>query len=411
MNFRFGSTRTLRAFGASAAALLLLAALAFTGTAHASSIEEDDDDVSGADRAFGPPPALLDSARRRAAETGFGWIAGVSAYVANDDNVFRSPATQERTSSAWGNAGYLRGDARFGGSNRSLTTVTWNQTKFDAFRQIDSTHPHLSQWFQHRFSPSTALELDLDVVHQNDDATTITGFAYTRDYSWWRYGGEAVLEYAPGERHRFRAGVEEVRKDYGEVASLNSIDWSHWRASGSYRFRIGPGHYAGIKFERGHRVYDAEPASLADGNEQPGNPVEKHAYRDLVLWYGAPLGSKLELDASMDLGHKTDEFQGYENYDDRTIRLGLLARPASGLELRAGLVSGHRDYDRILADGGAMLAYDTVEARFGARVRVLGTWWVYGDVNSYQRDTNRSSGLDYRDYRGVFTRAGVSVFH
>lgn len=391
-------------------ALVLIATLACSGAAFASSIEEDDDDVSGADRAFGPPAAMLDSARRVAAADGFAWIAGLSAYVANDDNVFRSPATQERSSGAWGNAGYLRADARFRGSNRSLTTFTWNQTKFDAFRQIDSTHPHLSQWFQHRFSPSTSLELDFDVVHQNDDATTITGFAYTRDYSWWRYGGEAVLEYAPGARHRFRAGVEQVRKDYGEVASLNSIDWSHGRASGSYRFRIGSRHYAGVKLERGRRTYDEEPASLADGNEQPGNPVEKHRYRDLVFWYAAPLGPRVDFDASLDLGTKTDLFQGYENYADRTIRLGVLARPTAGTELRAGLVSGHRDYDRILADGGAMLAYDTIEARFGARVRVLGTWWIYGDVNTYERDTNRSSGLDYRDFRGVFSRVGVSVF-
>ncbi|MFN8588807.1 MAG: hypothetical protein U0704_13520 [Candidatus Eisenbacteria bacterium] len=391
-------------------ALTTAALLALASVAHASSIEEDDDDVSGADRAFGPPTAMLEASRRRAATTGFGWVAGMSAYRASDDNVFRGPGGMERTGMAWGQAGYLRGDLRRG-ANRSLTTFTINRTDFDAFRQIDSSHPHLSQWFQHRFSPRWAAVLDLDAVHQNDDATTITGFAYTRDYSWWRVGGEAQLEYTPGDRHRFQLGGERVRKNYGEVATLNSLDWTHWRTSASYRFRLSPGQFAGLKFARGERTYDAEPASLADGNEQPGNPVEHHRYDDFVLWWGAPVAPlKLELDASAAWGSKTDLFQGYEDYTDRTLRLGVLARPTAGSELRAGLVSTHRDYAKILADGGALLAYDTIEARLGARVRVFGTAWLYGDFNTYQRDTNRSSGQDYRDYRGTFSRLGVSVF-
>lgn len=57
-----------------------------------------------------------------------------------------------------------------------------------------------------------------------------------------------------------------------------------------------------------------------------------------------------------------------------------------------------------------MLAYDALETRFGARVRVFGTAWAYGDLNLYSRDTNRSSGPDYRDYEGTFSRVGISVF-
>lgn len=400
--------RTLRHFARLALALAALLALA--GVAHASSIEEDDDDVSGADRAFGPPTAMLEASRRTAVDSGFGWVVGLSAYRANDANVFRSPGGMEKASNAWGQAAYLRGDARRG-SSRSLTTFTINRTDFDRFHQIDSSHPHLSQWFQHRFSPRWAVEVDLDAVHQNDDATSITGFAYTRDYSWWRLGGEGVVEYTPGARHRFRVGAEEVRKNYGEVATMNSLDWSHWRASGSYRFRFSPGQFAGAKYSRGERTYDEELASLADGNEQPGNPVEHHRYDEVVLWWGAPLRAlKTELDASVAWGSKTDLFQGYEDYTDRTVRLGVLSRPTAGTELRAGLVSTHRDYARTLADGGAMLAWDALELRLGARVRVWGTAWLYGDLNRYTRDTNRSSGPDYRDYRGTFSRAGVSVF-
>ncbi len=394
-----------------AAALLLMLLLSPVPGAHASSIEEDDEDVSGADRALTPPAALLDSSRRDAAQTGFGWVAGLSAYMANDDNVFRSPSGQEKTSGAWGNAGWVRTDVRFRRTNRMLTTLSWNQTRFRSFDQIDSSHPHLSHWYQHRFSPSTSLELDFDAVHQNDDATTITGFAYTRDYSYWRYGGEAVLEWAPGTRHRFRVAGEQVRKDYGEVAAFNSLDWKHWRASGSYRFRIGPEHVAGVKLQQGERRYDEEPASLADGNEAIGNPAEHHRYRDWILWYGAPLGRRVDVDLSVSLGTKTDLFRGWEDYRDRGVRVSVLARPTAGTELRAGLSAGHREYTLMPADAGAKLKYDTVEARLGARVHLVGGLWAYGDVNTYQRDTNRSSGLDYRDYRGVFSRAGVSLFH
>ena len=71
------------------------------------------------------------------------------------------------------------------------------------------------------------------------------------------------------------------------------------------------------------------------------------------------------------------------------------------------------------ADDRLIVALDVPDAvsgldltsRLGARVHVVGGLWAYGDLNTYQRDTNRSSGLDYRDYRGVFSRAGVSLFH
>ena len=397
-----------------AAARALLAALfvaaCVAGTASASSIEEDDEDVSGADRAFAPPAALLDSSRRHAAETGFGWVGGVGAYAANDENVFRSPRGREQAAGAWGHTGYLRADTRWRRANRVLATFTWTDTRFGRFPQVDSSHPSLSVWYRRRLAPDLALELDGDAVHQNDDATTINGFDYTRDYSYWRYGGEAVLEWTPGARHRVRAGAEQVRKDYGEVAAFNSIDWTNWRTSASYRFRLARAQHVGAKFEYGERRYDEEPASIADGTELPGNPAEHHRYTDLVFWYDAPLGRRAALDASLDLGRKTDLFQGYEDYRDRTVRVGLLARPSAGIELRAGLVAGHRDYARLAADAGETLAYDTIEARFGARLRVLGTWWLYADLNRYERDTNRSTGLDYRDYRGVFSRAGVSVF-
>lgn len=69
-----------------------------------------------------------------------------------------------------------------------------------------------------------------------------------------------------------------------------------------------------------------------------------------------------------------------------------------------------RDYEHILGDDDVLLDYSKTKARLGLTHRIRGPVWIFGSFSYYARETNRSTGSVYRDYRTVTTALGLSLF-
>lgn len=387
-----------------AAALVLVAPLSF-----ASNVEEEEDDDLTGGVTLSVPSEFTRMKRQLADSTGFSLLGGFSAYLGNDDNVFRSPADIEARSETWGNWGYLRADTRLG-SNRMLNTLQWKQSQYPSHGRINAAYGALSNWFTRPLGRRFSVELDLDASRQNDDAATIAGGKYSRDYAYWRSAAETVLMWEPSRRHRVRFGGEAVLKNYDETASKNSIDWRQWLWTASYRLKLTAGHSVSVALARGERSYDAERASLVSGRELDANPVEHHRYRDLVATYTATIAPRITADLGYERTTKEDLFEGYESRQSEGFSGGVGLRPLDRLELRASAARAWRDYDHVLGDGGRHLAYRTQELGIGGRLRIAEPCWIFADVHGYERTTNKSTGTVYRDYHGTLTRGGMSVF-
>lgn len=374
----------------------------------ASNVEEDDEEPVGS-ISLSVPGELTRVKRQLADSTGFSLLAGLSAYVGSDDNVYRSPAETASASDAWGNWVYLRADSRLG-ANRFLNTVNWKQARYPRHGTVDAAYGSLSNWYTRPLGANFSIELDLDASRQNDDAATISGEKYSRDYAYWRYAAESVLAWEPSRRHRVRLRGEGVLKNYDETTSQNSIDWNQWLVTMSYRLRLLAGQSITCAVARGERRYDSEPASTVSGRELEANPVEHHRYGDLVVTYTAPIHRRVVCDLGYARTTKHDLFQGYENRVTEGYQGGVGLRPIDRLELRIDATRAWRDYAHLLGDGGRKLVYRTQEVGVGARLRIGGPCWAFANVSRYERDTNKSTGTLYRDYSGTLSRGGMSVF-
>ena len=388
----------------------VLGPCSLAGPVLAASVEEDDEESFVGDLSFSAPSEILSAKRHAAESAGHSLLFGASAFMGTDDNVYRSPNAGARSGSAWGHWAYARNDLRIGERNRMLTTLNWKQTLYPGHSRLDGAYGHLSNWFTRRLSSTTSLELDMDLSHQNDDAVTITGADYAQNYGYWRSAGEAVLQWSPSPRHRLRASIEGVRKDYAETSGLNSIDWGQWTTSMAYRFRFGTSHWIDLSSALGRRGYRAEPASLVNGREEVSNPVERHRYRGMSIEYLRPLFHGVSLDVAYDYADKHDLFQGYEDYRRRGARLGLGLALTESFDLRFDSELARSNYDHLRGDNGASLKYSTHDVALGGRYRLRPDWSVFASVDRYERDSNKSRGTLYLDYHGVVTRAGMSVF-
>ncbi|MEZ4651352.1 MAG: hypothetical protein R3E97_21685 [Candidatus Eisenbacteria bacterium] len=369
---------------------------------------EDDEEESIGDVGFSVPTEILSEKRHDAAAHGFSVLSGISTYWSDDDNVFHSPDELEATAASWGNWAYLRGDTRFSGT-RMLNTVKWKQERFPDEPIIDTAYFSSSNWFDREILDGLDLELDFDLSHQNDASANVEGLDYARTYEYWRYAAETVVEWSPTRLHRIRVGAEATKKNYDETEGMNSIDWTQWLATASYRFRPASGRWVKLSYTTGQRNYADEPASIESGRELPDNPMEKHRYEEFEISLDSRLTSILDLELGYTWDTKEDLFRNYESRRTEEFRAELSMDLRQGVELRVEGTRAWRDYDLIQGDNGN-LKYRTQEIAGGGRVRVLSPVWLFAQLGYYERDTNKSTGTVYRSFQGTRTRAGLSLF-
>ena len=389
--------------------LFTLGTLLLSGPASAASVEEDDEESIPSDMSFSVPAEVLAAKKDSAGQNGFSLLLGASAFLGTDANIYRSPTSAEHDSHAWGNWGYLRSDARWK-RNRMLTTANWKQTQYPGHSAVNANYGHVSNWITRPLGRRLDLEVDLDLSHQNDDAVKIDGTKYDRRYGYWRSSAEAVLEWNPGRHHRLRVSGEGLRKNYDETPGLNSLDWHQVAGRAEYRYRFASSHYLDMGYAVANRRYRAEPASIRAGDELPSNPTEHHRYREATVGYNVPMTRGLSAHSSYAYADKRDLFEGYENFRRRQGALGIDLKLTSALSLSADAEHANTDYDHLHGDHGRALRYRTWDVGLGSRLRGNQSCWLFGSVGYYERRSNKSFGTLYRDYHGILTRLGLSVF-
>lgn len=384
-------------------------ALAFLPlAAGAERIHEEEVALRGV--AFSIPDQMREAKKRTAQESGLSLLAGASLFSARDNNVYRSPRDLEQDGEFWGSWALLRADKRFRTADRLLSTVIYERARYRGFSNADFDRVHLSNWYVRRFTDRLDLEFDLDVSHRNYKATKTTGESYRRDYSYWRYAGEAFIVWDIPGAHRIKFGAEGVIKNYRETPGLESLDWTAGTLEARYRYRFGRHHYLRLWYTVGKRRYEEELAGLADGTELPTNPEEEHLYQEAIAWYSISIGPSVEVEARYTHRTKEDLFADYESHSSRGVSLGLRMRPTDGAEIRLSADHTKRRYANILREINHEFRYTKSRLQAGAGYRLRSSWWVFGSLSYNLRDTNNNEGLTYRDYRCLVSALGLSLF-
>ncbi len=374
----------------------------------AESIQEDEIVVRGV--AFSVPDVLVDQKRVIARTSGFSLLAGLGILWAGDDNVYHSPSDLEQRDHFWGNWLFVRADKRFRKADQLLSTLTWETARYRDSDNANFRRFHFSNWYVRRFSGRTSLELDLDLTRRHYEAVKITGVSYKRDYAYWRYAGKARFVWRLGSGHRVKIGFEGVGKNYNETPGMESLDWRAGIVQLRYRYRFGAYHYLRLRYSIGKRQYEVEQAGLPDGSEPPENPPEEHLYREAIVWYSLPIGSKMELGASYSYRSKDDVFADYESHVSNGVAAYCRLKPVQRAEIFLEGSHVTRSYSSMLEESGGKLRYTRTKLHLGGGYRVVKSVWFLGNVGYYNRDTNNDEGLSYRGYRNLVTALGVSLY-
>ncbi|MEK7774754.1 MAG: hypothetical protein AAB305_02570 [Candidatus Zixiibacteriota bacterium] len=389
----------------------ILFAFLILASSFAQATTTDEEEIVERDVQFSVPAEIADLQRTTADLKGYSFLAGASLYSGNDNNVHRSPDNLDSSSNTLGNWFYLRSDKRFGKNVQLINSLTWKHRSYADASAANLSRLYLSNWLDMRLSSHLKLALDFDVIDENDNATQITGRPYTRDYSYRRYSGDAMLTWSPGGPHRFQLGGETVRRDYGEIVGLNSIDWTSRGGTIRYRLRLAPYHYVKVWYTVGEKEYSDEPSSIANTEiDAPNSPMEKHRYRELRLAWEVP--ATKWMDASMEYFHrsKTDLYQGAESWDGNVWQAWIGIEASKRLEFTTEVGYFTQRFDQVRGDNNLPLETKRWDLQAGARFALTRSVRLFASTNYFERTSTRESGSVYRDYSGFSTAFGISFF-
>lgn len=389
---------------------LLVVICFFFGVQGISASTIDEDEIATRGLVFTPPTDLGSRQRAISARDGFSLLGGVSLFGTTEDNVYRSPELIEQSSSAFGNWLYLRGDTRLSSKTRMLTTLTWTQDAHSRSNIANVRKGSLSNWINFELNKKLKLSADLDIVSENDNAVIITGVPYERDYGYLRASGELTLAWSPNRVHLISISADVQNKNYHETALLNSLDWNQSTIGVRYRLRTTSRTSLRLRYLVGEREYTEELASLLNGDEVTGNPVENHRYRDARISFEYNPSKQSELLLELGRRYRKDLFQGYETWKNSGWRAAYESRLSNVVELGVRISRLRQEYDFMTGDNNALLAYTKLTAGFGGRVMLTPALRLFLAADYYTRDSNKSSGTLYRDYEGTTISLGMSFF-
>ncbi len=246
-----------------------------------------------------------------------------------------------------------------------------------------------------------------EVKNENDNVVNTEGEDPLRDFAHLQYTVAPSFRYSISDRQSFWGFYNVRRRDFREQAGLNSLDW--WWHGPSLRWRSILGSNSDIEIDYAFRVqdYDDEPAELAGGATLPGNPTEKHHFHTLeveTFWRPRP---GMELGFLYEFQTKDDRFQGFESWDNHRVGAEL-AWIVRRMTYRLAAAYDSRDYDHRPGDGTQILEYDRISGEASAGFAVNDNIKAYLSLAHSNRDTNRSTGNEFRDQNIQRVVAGIA---
>ena len=356
------------------------------------------------------PDAIDKQARRHARQDHFHLLKGLGLFAGADENVYRSPDEFESNAAFWGYWGLIRADWRIAGKERLMSTATWQQVTYPDHPLADLEAGELRNWYTRPITDTSSMQASVRVKRRSDESANIRGEDFRRDYAYWRYNAKLSWVWQPDRTHRFDWGSGYAFKNYDEVSGLESLDWHELSVDARYRYRTESAGILRVSYSLGRRDYQEALAGFRDGSEMETNPQESHFYHDATLRYIYPLNERLELGTGYSYEIKNDRFADYESYQSHEfdLRANWSIQDNTHLHGRAGYT--FRDYDNISAGDRRTLNYDQIELQLQLQHQLTDSVTLSGSVEFFYRNTNKSTGTIFRDYRGVVYYVGLSYF-
>lgn len=377
----------------------------------ASGQELAEDETQGVSRrVMLQPSRALERAKRAEAREG-AWVwSGIASLAGGfTSNAFESPSATQN--SALGDL-ELQGEAlrRFTPSDRLRIRVRAGFVPYTETSDLDTFNQTVSTYYRHRISRGSSFSLLAKAERENDDAVDINGNDYVRDFGYFSYRVQPTLRLALGELGNLRVSYGLKRKDYDETTGRNSLDWWKHGPKVSLEHRFGRAFSLEASYSFAIQQYDKEPANDVTGLEPPGTPDEKHYFHRAALDGTWRLSRNLRLEAEYAYRMKDDRFQEYESYDDHGGKLAVTWAPSRILAFQLGGSFSRRDYDnRPGTLPGETLEYDRIEGHANVRYELSRNLSLFALYAFTDRDTNRDTGISYRDYTDHTMLSGVTL--
>ncbi len=266
----------------------------------------------------------------------------------------------------------------------------------------DSDVSEYTQAFRARYSARLSKRLRFSVSgkvqHENDDEVDILGGSLTRDFESFAYRVSPKFRYRLSKRQSVSLSFPVKLKDYEETTLVNSLDWREYGPKHKYRARWSTS-FVELSYAVAVREYDEELASLANGALLATNPEEEHRYHKMGIELGWRPSENLELFGGYRFRKKDDRFEGFESYDDHGWRIGFAATPARAWSIRTEVSYSEREYENRHGEvPPEVLEYERLRGSLMAIYRMSKHLSFFARYSYSERDSNRSTGTQFRDY-------------
>jgi hypothetical protein len=327
-----------------------------------------------------------------------------------NSNVYDSDGDDapEVDSSFYAAAAGLRLDHNFSDNDRWRNKVEAYETVYSESGDLTKTDILFNTDYEHRFEKGLAANLGGEAQRHDAKFIDALGNELTRDAAYYNYVGTVGVDLAVGDRDSLDIDVFLQRYDYDETDGLNSIDSD--KLGGEIKYRhVTDKTITRLIGDYAVKTYEEELANDVTGAESPGNPIEEHTYVDAQLWLTFKLGERFRAQTKLDYSSKTDEFEGYETWEESKGELGLDIELSGRWDLDISGYGAYRDYPERDLPSGSNLHYIKYGGDLETRFYLSGHWSLFGGYHIVFRNTNNDTGLTYRDYTVQAVSGGISA--
>ena len=218
------------------------------------------------------------------------------------------------------------------------------------------------------FDPDTGLDRDLggqDISNRFSYKGAGLDSRYDHELQYWSWGFDARME----------------RRSYDDTPLVPRYDHEFYLFSLRTQLQLNELMNVGLQLRSYRREYDVRRARDINGVLSSANPTLEYTYETVRLQFERRLAAPLNLTASYLMADRSDNFDGYADYTQNALSLGLAYRPNARLRIDLDIVSRTYDYPNAYAfntpAGGSMDVESTdIEASLEYRFNPDLSLWI-----------------------------------
>lgn len=209
------------------------------------------------------------------------------------------------------------------------------------------------------FDPDTGLDRDVggqDISSRFSYKGAGLESRYDHELQYWSWGFDARME----------------RRSYDDTPVVPRYDHEFYLFSLRTQLQLNELMSVGLQLRTYRREYDVRRARDIDGVLSNANPALEYIYETMRLQFERRLAAPLNLTASWLTADRSDNFNGYADYTQSALSVGLAYRPNSRLRLDLDLIGRTYDYPKAFAfntPAGGPMDVDSTDIEFSLEYR------------------------------------------